>query len=62
MRLVAIDNPRPGQTVQCCHCDRMQPVDETRANLDGPAFRSYWCRQCVAWANDGEINDLSTDD
>lgn len=51
MRLVPIDNPRPGQMLQCCHCFRMKPVEEMQANLDGPAFQSYWCRSCVQWAN-----------
>lgn len=48
--LVPVNDPRPGQTLQCCHCYKMYPADEVKANLDGPAFQSYWCRRCEQWA------------
>jgi late competence protein required for DNA uptake (superfamily II DNA/RNA helicase) len=45
--LVPVNNPRPGQVIQCCRCFRMAPADQIMADLDGPAFKAYYCRSCV---------------
>lgn len=47
-RLVPVNDPRPGQTIQCSQCLKMTPAETTMADLDGPAFAAYWCRACVA--------------
>lgn len=49
MKLVAIDHPREGQTIQCSRCYQMRPVKEVMADMDGPAFSAYYCRSCVHW-------------
>ena len=36
---------REDQTIQCCICLRMKP--EVWADLEGKAFKDYYCWQCI---------------
>lgn len=47
MKLIPVNDPRPGQTIQCSRCFRMMPADQMQADLEGPAFEAYYCRSCV---------------
>lgn len=48
MKLTPVNDPREGQTIQCSQCFRMMPADQMLADLDGAAFKAYYCAQCCA--------------
>jgi hypothetical protein len=37
---------REGQTIQCTHCLQMKGAPIV-ADLDGPAFKAYYCVECA---------------
>ena len=45
MKLVKVEH-REKQIIQCIQCYEMKP--QVWADLDGPAFKSYYCEECLA--------------
>ena len=35
------------QYVACFRCGKTHNLSETKADLDGPAFKSYYCKDCA---------------
>jgi hypothetical protein len=60
MRLVPIYPDGKGLFASCYLCgQRIELTGETRADLDGPAFKAYYCHGCasiVGGKKEGEIN------
>ncbi len=47
MRLITVtDNHH--QTVSCIECGYRVLLAEAKADLDGPAFKAYYCPDCAA--------------
>jgi hypothetical protein len=47
MNLQPINPPgRIGQRALCCACGKWRPLSQIRADLDGEAFKAYYCYQC----------------
>ena len=40
-----------GQMVTCCCCGKRVPLAQCLADLDGPAFKSYYCSPCASNVN-----------
>ena len=52
MRLEFINPPaRPGQQV-VCSCGKRVELASCLADLDGPAFKAYYCRECLMLSED----------
>ena len=47
MKLEKLPNPRPQQTVQCCHCFKMIKADKAIIDLDGVPYKSYYHEKCA---------------
>lgn len=45
-RCVPVDNPRPGQRLQCAACYAMVDADKAWADLNGEAFKAYYHNGC----------------
>ena len=43
MRLVKVSYPRPGQTILCSKCGHFHRADQMVADLDGEAYKAYYC-------------------
>ena len=48
VNLQPVTHPRPDQRLVCYDCGRMYPAETMHADLDGPAFRAYYCSDCRA--------------
>jgi hypothetical protein len=44
--------------VTCARCGRMRPLSHMVADLDGPAFRAYFCQQTCQPADATEADRL----
>ena len=49
MRLFQIlpDTPHNDARVYCYTCNHIQPLSRVICDLDGPAFRAYYCQSCA---------------
>ena len=50
MKLIPVNNPRPGQTIQRSKCFKMSPADTTMADMDGEPFKAFYCDRCAKQA------------
>ena len=41
------DTPHNDLRVYCSACNRIFPLAKVLADLDGPAFRAYYCQPCA---------------
>jgi hypothetical protein len=48
MKLQPMNDPRPGQQVQCIHCHKMIDADEAICDLDGVPFKAYYHDACLS--------------
>ena len=46
MNLQPINPSKPEFVVGCFGCGQRTPSAEAMADLDGPAFRAFYCRAC----------------
>jgi hypothetical protein len=41
------DTPHTDRRVYCYACNRLHPIGQTIADLDGPAYAAYYCQPCA---------------
>ena len=41
------DQPHADRRVYCYTCNHLHPLAATVADLDGPAYRAYYCQPCA---------------
>ena len=60
MKLLPIQNPRPGQSVQCAGCSAMVPAAQAVADMEGVPFLSYYHPACIPALHNWEYSGDST--